>query len=186
MAQNGDMMVLFVLLPVIAKVEQDFNKNYLIGSEYLQLDPTKAHTTEFIEERAEYVLSQWGAGDDPKEVEKLRGAVDSYLKIVRATPDVSSLNFLDGHVRTNQPGTGTHAFQVRTFWGNSKPPAANTAPMPEVLAKKFQRFAENGKLKILPGTVSDDYVKKELRHDNFDNFIGKPQKWSARKMMFRL
>jgi len=176
-------MVIFVLLPVIAKVEQDFNKNYLIGCEYLQLDPTKAYDTDFIEERAGYVLSQWGAGDDPKDVEALRGAVDSYLKIVRATPDVNSLNFLDGHVRANQPGTGTHAFQVKKFWGHSEPPAANTAPMPEVLAKKFSKLAENGRLKILPGTVNEEYVKKELRHDNYDNFMGRPQKWSAQKKM---
>ena len=179
-------MVLFILLPVIAKIEQDFNRNYLIGSEYLQLDPTKAYDIEFIEKRAEYVLSQWGAGDDPKDIKELRCAVDNYLKIVRATPDVSSLNFLDGHVRTNQPGTGTHAFQVRAFWGNSEPPAANTAPMPEVLAKKFSKLAENGKLRILPGTVSNEYVKKELRHDNYDNFIGKPQEWSAQNMAFKL
>jgi len=179
-------MVIFVLLPVIAKIEQDFNRNYLIGSEYLQLDPTKAYDIGFIEKRAGYVLSQWGADDDPKDVEKLRTAAENYLKIVKATPDVSSLNFLDGHVRTNQPGTGTHAFQVRTFWGGSEPPAANTAPMPEVLAKKFSKMAENGKLKILPGTVNDEYVKKELRHDNYDNFIGKPQKWSAEKMEFKL
>lgn len=171
-----------IFVAFLAKMERDTIRICLTACEYLQIDPSVAYDLEFIEKRAELALSQWNKDDDPNERRELISVVNEYLKKLRAGPDGNALR-LDGNVRLGRPGTGTHAFQSNMFWSNSEIPKGQTMTVPELHARKFSKLIEDGKLKILPGTVSVEYVKKRLRHENYDNYIDQEPKWAAQQKM---
>jgi len=166
-----------IVLAYIAKMDWERVKNYLIACEYLQMDPSKVYDVDTIRQRMENVLSQWGHGDDPDDVREIRTILEKHLKMMGAGPDVPDRPGINDAVRLYQPGTGPHAFQVKTFWGASKPPGSYTATVPELFAKRCSNLIREGKLEILPGTVNEVYVKKGLRQDNFDNYVSKKPKW---------
>jgi hypothetical protein len=110
-------------------IEGSFRR-YIIVCEYMQIDPSTVYDSRFIKERAESILSQWGAGDDPISGKKIRKEIawiyDQY--------DYLTKSGLLGH----------------DYAGRS--------------AELIRR----GKLTLHEGTVNEGYVKKELRHENYD------------------
>jgi hypothetical protein len=166
-----------VILAYELGLYQELNRTYLIGCEYLQIDPSKAYDIAFVEKRVEHVLSQWGSSDDQNDLKKLREILDKFLRIMRTGQNGQvpvSLNYLTLGFR---PGTGAHAFQTNAFWGGSAPPAPAAATAQEMFAKRIAKLIKENKLTIQPGTVNEEYVKKELRQDNYDDYQSRMPKW---------
>ncbi|MDR0334944.1 MAG: hypothetical protein LBH69_03570 [Methanomassiliicoccaceae archaeon] len=107
-------------------------KRYLIMCEYMQIDPCNVYDTEYIEKRAEEMLSQWNDGDGPEIVKELRDETKWFVK------DYGKL-----------AGKG---FLKRDF------------------AYRCSLFIQKKYLRIHPGTISKDYHKKELKHQNYDAY----------------
>ncbi|MCL2143126.1 MAG: hypothetical protein FWH44_02565 [Methanomassiliicoccaceae archaeon] len=170
------MYQIFIAIAIAAKIARDNLKNYLIACEYIQIDPSEAHDITFIERRVRHVLSKWGRGDDPNDVRTLRTVTDRYLSNMRhGHPDGPPPPGFTEHIKYFEPGKGPHAFQTAQFWGREPPENkignALALPAPEKFAQNCRKLIEEGKLKILAGTVSEEYVKKELRQDNYDNYV---------------
>jgi hypothetical protein len=176
-------MLGIITLPLLAKMDHDMVKNYLTACEYLQTDPSVAYDIASIERRTEHVLSQWDENDDPKDVEEIRTVLNRHIKMMNAGSYEGDSPVFGEYIRFNRPGKGPHSFQVGGFWGHSDPPASYTATVPEMLAARSAKLIEQGKLKILPGTVSETYMKRELRHDNYDNYMGEAPRWNTRHGM---
>jgi hypothetical protein len=148
-------------------------KNHLIACEYMQIDPSVAHDTGFIEERAEHMFSQWA--DDQRSLNMLRTVLGKYIKMLKIPTETSPGTKLTDPIRWGKPGTGPHAFQTKRFWGNSRP--AFIESISEIFAKRTSRLINEGKVKVFPHTVNEKYEKKELRQDNFDHYVNRMPKW---------
>ena len=165
---------LLALAYVIAN-DRDTFKNHLIACEYLQIDPAKAHDIGSIEKRTEHVLSQWNGDGGPGS--PIRTTLEKYLSLMTHGPDEPLVSKVLDTLKERKPGTGPHAFQIGSLWGDAKPPEMTIRTPSEVFAERCAKLVKEGKLEILPGTVNDEYVKKELRHHNYDNYVNKMPKW---------
>jgi hypothetical protein len=94
------------------------------------MDPCNVRDAEFVEQRAEHVLSQWNEDDDPGSLETLRNELKWFVK---------------EYVKLADKG-----FLKRDF------------------ANRCRIFLKKDYLKIHPGTVRKEYLKKELQHLNCD------------------
>ena len=174
------------------KADRDNLCNYLVACEYLQIDPTKAYSYEFIDERIECVLSQWNEDDGTDALTSLRSTLNKYIANMnhRRPGAAPPAGFPDHEFKLFEPGTGPHAFRTEMFW-NGKVPKNEineffAMSASERFAKRCCALAKEGKLKILPGTVNETYVKKELTRNNCDHCMGKEPKWAAQhKMAFK-
>ncbi|MCL2786827.1 MAG: hypothetical protein FWD81_06395 [Methanomassiliicoccaceae archaeon] len=153
-------------------------KNHLIGCEYMQIDPSRPYSAEFIEDRASHVLSQWNGSDDQDSVESLRRTLDVYVRMVRDGPEVPIVKKMMEIADEQKQMTEPFAFNRKASWGPMAPPEPRRKDtISETLAKKASKLIKDGKMSLQPGTVSETYVKKELRHDNFDNYLKKMPRW---------
>lgn len=160
----------------LAKKDRDAIKHYLIGCEYMQIDPSKAHDVKFMEERAEHVLREW---DDirSEEAEDLRTALGKYMEMMNGKVPVT-MKITEG-MRTSERGAGPQAFRREPVPDGVKPSEYyfDTLTIPEQFADRCAKLISEGKLEVLPHTVSETYTKKELRHDNYDKYFSTFPKW---------
>ena len=67
------------IVPIIAMIE-NYYKRYIVACEYLQVDPSKIYEKEFIDQRTDYILSQWSEEDDAKQLKKLEKSLKWFKK----------------------------------------------------------------------------------------------------------
>jgi len=168
---------MWLALPIIVKMTEDWFRNYLISCEYMQIDPSKVHDLESIRQRTEYVISQWT--DCRETLETLEATFDTLMRNVDPEHPNANLELrLRRNIENNKERDKGHVFRMDGLYGNFKPrPVLPMMPMHEGLAMKCALYIKQGKMTLQPGTVNETYEKKELRQDNYDNYAGKKVKW---------
>jgi hypothetical protein len=144
----------FIIAAYFVKKYQDHFRDHVVACEYLQIDPSKAYDIEFIRSRTHNVLSQWTDGGDPALTEEMRRTLERYLKAMSA----------GAH--------GTHAAK-NVFCGT----VIKAMTPSETFAERCVKLTAEGRMRTLPGTVSETYVKKDLGHENFDYYMSKLPRW---------
>ena len=157
----------------------DVLKSHLISCEYLQIDPAEPHTEEFIEERTEQVLSQWGPGDDQEHLRTLKKTLDSYIATLKeGLNNIPIIKKIGDISKTQEHITGPYAFSCKATWGTVKPPEKKRKDtVSEILSKRTSKLISEGKLRISPDTVNHEYIKREPRQENFGDYIKRMPKW---------
>jgi len=170
--------MVFPVLGVAYFIINDWNvlKNHLISCEYMQIDPSVPY--ECLEERAELVLSEWKGDDDRSSAKILYDTLNEYLETIRTGNEMPLLVKIADITKAQSEMTGPYAFSGKAAWASApQPPPRKKDTMSEFLSKRVARLVREGKMEILPGTVSETYVKRELRHDNFDSYMKKMPRW---------
>ena len=156
----------------------DILKSHLISCEYLQIDPSEPHTAEFIEKRSEHVLSRWGPDDDPVQTDMLRKALNEYTVTVREGLRIPIIKKIADISKTQEHITEPYAFSGKAAWGPADPPEKKRKEtVSEMLSKRTSNLISKKKLSISPDTVNHEYIKREPRQDNFNDYLKRMPKW---------
>jgi len=177
---NGRNLLIFPAIGAAYYIMNDWDtlKSHLVSCEYLQIDPTEPHTAEFIEERSEHVLSQWGPDDDQTHREMLQRSLKEYITTLREGLQIPIIKKISNISKAQEQITEPYAFSRKAAWGIDEPPEKKRKrTVSEVLSKRTSKLIAEKKLSISPDTVNREYIKKEPRQDNFDDYLRRMPKW---------
>lgn len=169
-------MVWFGGAYLILRTDWNVFKNYLTACEFLQIDPSEVRSIEYLRSRVQHVLSQWNDSDGAS-LTLIRSTLDEFLRNMdMERPDANTYHKIMNTVFSGKEGTGPHAFKVQNMFKDqrSKP---LVRPPNVSYAERAAVFVREGKIKIYPDTVSETYVKRELRHSILDNYMNSMPKW---------
>ncbi|MDR0778765.1 MAG: hypothetical protein LBE48_04955 [Methanomassiliicoccaceae archaeon] len=136
------------------KMDQKYLRDHIVSCEYLQIDPSVPHSKEFIISRIRYVISQWDGGE--AHTEEIQRTLERYLKAMTAGP------------HTATPNGARNIFSGTSF----RPPTPS-----EGCAMRCSKLIGEDRLKVLPGTVNETYVKKIPSQENFNYYTSKLPRW---------